>query len=148
MYVKLTNGAVSQFPYSLGQLKADYPNVSFPIAPSAQSLAEYEVFSVTRSTPPAYDGRTHRLTQAVAKLDGAWTEIWTVVNLPEDEAGANIRSERNARLAACDWTQLADSPLDPDGKLAWQLYRETLRMIPQQTGFPFNVEWPPAPGEN
>lgn len=59
--------------------------------------------------------------------------------------GASIREERNKLLTESDWTQLADSPLDADGKLAWALYRETLRMIPQQDGFPETVNWPPKP---
>lgn len=59
-----------------------------------------------------------------------------------------VRAMRNEKLASCDWTQLADSPLDADGKAAWALYRETLRMVPEQTGFPWDVEWPPVPGDN
>jgi hypothetical protein len=42
--------------------------------------------------------------------------------------------------------QLADSPLSPDDKLAWQFYRETLRMVPEQPGFPWEIQWPPVPG--
>jgi hypothetical protein len=61
------------------------------------------------------------------------------------EQGKAVRTDRNKRLADCDWTQLADSPLDPDGKLAWALYRETLRMVPQQAGFPWEVVWPEEP---
>jgi hypothetical protein len=57
-----------------------------------------------------------------------------------------VRNYRNELLSACDWTQLIDSPLDADAKLAWQLYRETLRMVPQQPGFPWNVTWPSVPG--
>lgn len=148
MYVKLNNGAVSEFPYSLGQLKAEHPNTSFPAEPTAQCLAEYEVFSVVRTPAPVIDSRTHQLTQGVELIDGKWTQVWTSVQLPENEAGANIRNERNRRLADCDWTQLGDSPLDADGKLAWQLYRETLRMVPQQPDFPWDVQWPPVPGSN
>lgn len=61
------------------------------------------------------------------------------------EQGKVVRAERNHRLADSDWTQLGDSPLNPDAKGAWQLYRETLRMVPQQPGFPWNVNWPPEP---
>lgn len=69
----------------------------------------------------------------------------TAEQLLEPILAGEVRAERNRRLASCDWTQLADSPLDLDGKGAWQLYRETLRMVPQQTGFPWNVQWPPEP---
>jgi hypothetical protein len=56
-----------------------------------------------------------------------------------------IREERNKLLAETDWTQVNDAPFDADQKLAWALYRETLRMIPEQPGFPETVNWPPKP---
>ena len=60
----------------------------------------------------------------------------------DDEQGARVRDDRNARLAACDWTQLADAPSDAT---AWATYRAALRDVPQQEGFPWNVTWPDAP---
>jgi len=62
-----------------------------------------------------------------------------------DRKAAEVREERNRLLSESDWTQTVDAPFDADGKLAWALYRETLRMIPQQDGFPETVNWPPKP---
>lgn len=77
------------------------------------------------------------------------SEQWEAYCFGKDaEQGKVVRADRNKRLADCDWTQLADSPLDPDSKAAWALYRETLRMVPQQPGFPWNIDWPPVPGSN
>jgi hypothetical protein len=53
-----------------------------------------------------------------------------------------VRTERNARLFASDWTQLADSTVDKD---AWAVYRQALRDVPSQEGFPWNVIWPDQP---
>lgn len=53
-----------------------------------------------------------------------------------------IRSERDARIAACDWTQLPDAPLTAEAKAAWAAYRQQLRDITAQAGFPQVVEWP------
>lgn len=53
-----------------------------------------------------------------------------------------IRAQRNALLAACDWTQVADAPVD---QAAWAVYRQELRDIPDQPGFPADVVWPVAP---
>jgi len=64
------------------------------------------------------------------------------------EQGKAVRADRNKRLADCDWTQLGDSPLNPDDKLAGQLYRETLRMVPEQPKFPWEIQWPLEPGAN
>lgn len=52
------------------------------------------------------------------------------------------RAERNALLAASDWTQVADAPVD---QAAWAAYRQALRDIPQQAGFPHDVVWPEQP---
>lgn len=56
--------------------------------------------------------------------------------------GAEIRAERNAKLAVTDWTQITDATVD---KTAWGIYRQALRDIPAQSGFPNNVTWPDAP---
>jgi len=58
-----------------------------------------------------------------------------------DQAAA-VRTERNSRLAACDWTQVADSPVD---KAAWATYRQSLRDITSQPGFPWEITWPTSP---
>lgn len=60
------------------------------------------------------------------------------------EQAKNIRDTRTQRLSDCDWTQLADSP--SANKTAWATYRQALRDITKQSGFPWNVTWPTAPG--
>jgi len=52
------------------------------------------------------------------------------------------RNKRNQLLTATDWTQIADAPVD---KAAWATYRQALRDIPQQEGFPDNIIWPTQP---
>ena len=70
-----------------------------------------------------------------------------LAQLAIDEANASqaqwerIRSDRNARLAACDWTQLPDAPVDAG---AWAVYRQALRDITDQSN-PLEVVWPTAP---
>lgn len=53
-----------------------------------------------------------------------------------------VRSRRSALLAQCDWTQLADAPVD---QTSWSVYRQALRDMPQQEGFPHSVVWPTKP---
>jgi len=61
-----------------------------------------------------------------------------------DEAllAAQTRNHRNYLLAASDWTQVNDAPVD---RAAWAVYRQALRDVPQQAGFPNVIEWPVAP---
>ena len=53
-----------------------------------------------------------------------------------------IRQQRNQLLKASDWTQVADAPVD---KQAWATYRQALRDITEQAGFPNNVVFPTPP---
>ena len=56
---------------------------------------------------------------------------------------AELRAERNALLAASDWTQAPDAPTANDA--AWKVYRQTLRDLPQRTVYPNAPQWPTAP---
>ena len=58
------------------------------------------------------------------------------------EQSASVRTSRNDKLAQCDWTQIADSTAD---KTVWATYRQMLRDVTAQDGFPWNVTWPEAP---
>lgn len=59
-----------------------------------------------------------------------------------EQLALEARAERNQLLAASDWTQVADAPVD---QAAWATYRQALRDITTQTGFPENVTWPAQP---
>jgi|GEM_PF-1196292 len=62
-----------------------------------------------------------------------------------DRASANVRSQRDTLLDECDWTQVADAPLTTEEVAEWTTYRQALRDIPQQVGFPETVDWPVEP---
>ena len=55
---------------------------------------------------------------------------------------AQARAQRDALLTESDWTQVADAPVD---QAAWATYRQALRDLPAQAGFPENIDWPVAP---
>jgi hypothetical protein len=60
----------------------------------------------------------------------------------DTEQAASVRQTRNDKLKESDWTQLVDSTAD---KALWATYRQTLRDISSQTGFPFDITWPEQP---
>ncbi len=62
----------------------------------------------------------------------------------EDVAFARIVAERDALLAASDWTQLPDSPVD---QKAWAAYRQKLRDLPTSTKDAAKPAWPKPPKE-
>jgi hypothetical protein len=63
-------------------------------------------------------------------------------DVPNDYLFERIRNWRNAELAACDWTQLADSTAN---KSAWAEYRKELRDLPAQNADPKKIVFPTRP---
>jgi hypothetical protein len=62
--------------------------------------------------------------------------------MKDAEHANSVRNSRNNMLKDSDWTQLADAPVD---KAAWATYRQALRDITAQAGFPWTIDWPVAP---
>jgi hypothetical protein len=60
----------------------------------------------------------------------------------EEKKADFIRNKRNKLLLDTDWTQLADSPLSEEKKETFRAYRQALRDITEQEGFPQNIVWP------
>lgn len=60
-----------------------------------------------------------------------------------EEVAVQVRVQRDYLLAQTDWTQAVDVPQSIKDK--WAPYRQALRDIPQQEGFPYNVVWPTKP---
>jgi hypothetical protein len=58
------------------------------------------------------------------------------------EQAKSVRATRGEKLADSDWTQVADAPVD---KAVWATYRQALRDITAQSGFPWTITWPDAP---
>lgn len=67
-------------------------------------------------------------------------KAWPAVR--DRQAYAGLRAERDALLAASDWTQVPDAPVDA---AAWAKYRQALRDLPATTKDPASVKWPKAP---
>lgn len=62
-----------------------------------------------------------------------------------EDAARELRAERDARLAACDWTQQPDAPVTDKQRAAWAKYRQALRDLPADTKDPRSPAWPPCP---
>lgn len=56
-----------------------------------------------------------------------------------------VRANRNERLSASDWTQVADAPVNQE---AWAAYRQALRDLPQTYTGQGPIPWPTAPESN
>lgn len=142
MYAKIKNNVVTHFPYSMADLYRDNPNTSFPTTLTTDTLLAFDVHKVIQTSVISVDSKTHRPIQSLQQIDGVWTQQWVAQQLPESAAADNVRGFRDAQLVKSDWTQVADAPVD---KAAWATYRQALRDITQQAGFPWDVQWPQVP---
>jgi hypothetical protein len=80
--------------------------------------------------------------------DGVLWQTWIMSNPhPVTLDPEEVRAERNAKLAASDWTQFPDSPLTNDQRAEWSAYRHLLRELTGQKGFPSQVIWPEPPNQ-
>jgi len=151
MYIKITNGIVEN--YSISQLYRDNPQVSFPQNIPDATLVEFGVYPLRATTQPTYNVATERIeVGAPVQQDDEWVQVWNVVSLTAEEmqqrndATANaVRIQRGELLVASDWTQVDDSPLTNIKKAEWASYRQALRDVTAQTGFPWTITWPDAP---
>jgi hypothetical protein len=62
-----------------------------------------------------------------------------------DFASGSAQVTRNDLLYKSDWTQITNNPLTPELQQQWAVYRQQLRDITEQSGYPFNIIWPTPP---
>lgn len=93
----------------------------------------------------AADGSEDAFIGDLASISEAEADALRAPRVSPDDQAAAIRAERNAMLATCDWTMLPDAPLSAAQIASWQSYRQALRDLTDQAGFPATVVWPVAP---
>lgn len=156
MYAEVKDGSLVTFPYTYDTLVLKNPNTRFSqdhlldmYRDTEDNLAGNELVFVVQEDQPAYDRKTQvvELNSQPTQINGVWTLSWSVIALTaeqqsqvtSDEA-TSIRNKRNELLSNSDWTQGKDIPENISS--AWAVYRQALRDIPEQQGFPWNVQWP------
>jgi hypothetical protein len=147
--MNLINLQTLQYPVSIYTVRSENPNTSYPDSPSFVP----DGYAAVETAPlPDYDRNTQKIVELPpVQESGRWKQVWDVVSLPIDEQqklrdakAASVRKQRDALLTQSDWTQLPDAPVD---SAAWASYRQALRDVPAQAGFPFEVVWPVKPLE-
>ena len=93
IYVLAPNQTVEIFPYSIGDLKRDNPNTSFPRNPSEETLAAYNVFPVVEQPTPDYNPATQDLNQLDPTfVGGQWLQTWQITDASGEQISARIRA--------------------------------------------------------
>ena len=142
------SGDVQTYPYSIARLRKDNPTTSFTASPTDAMVEEWNVYpvNVTTETLGADQKRVFATTPSL--VDGKWVLAHTATDMSADEIASrdetlaiNVRGDRDARLALTDWRAGSDLTLTSE----WATYRQALRDIPGQAGFPHTITWPTEP---
>ena len=106
LLVKATGSTVQQYPYSIGLLRKENPNTSFPKQVSAEDMASFNVYPVTEVTPTVSDTQKLVKVWTPTLVGGDWVLAHEAVDLTSEDIAeatavlaANMREERNKRLA-------------------------------------------------
>ena len=162
MQIKINEGVLTEQGF-----RALFPSTSMP-----QQLTEDVINSfggaVIFEGPQASGGSVYQYSQGagIEQINGKWftkyvlgpvftdstNEEGIVTTAAEAEAAYKatkdaeqakaVRDQRVVLLRDSDWTQVADAPVD---QAAWATYRQALRDVTEQAGFPWTVEWPETP---
>lgn len=160
--IKQTGEVVSEQTF-----RAMHPNTSMPQQLTEELINDFGG-DVVFEGPQASGGTVYQYSQrqGVEQINGKWytkyvlgpvftdttAEDGIVTTAAEHEAAykamkdaeqaKSVRATRGEKLKDSDWTQVADAPVD---QAAWATYRQALRDLTAQAGFPWTVEWPTQP---
>ena len=150
------------------EFRALHPSTSFTQQINAETLDAFGA-DVVFEGPQATGGTVYQYSQAsgVELVNGKWftkhilgpifidreaTETEPAQTAAQQEAAyktakdadqaKSVRTSRNDKLKECDWTQISDATVD---QTVWATYRQALRNISSQEGFPWTITWPEQP---
>lgn len=144
MYIKVINEI--PISYSIEQLRYENPNISFPNNISNEILEKFDVYPYSVQEIPSINDKTQKIEEGdIIKENGNWIKSWNIIDKNEQEIliwtetkSLDAKEKRNILLSETDFYALRDNTLTPE----MAEYRQKLRDITLQDGFPENVEWP------
>ena len=111
-----------------------------------ESLGANVVFEGPQAQPTRYQVAFR---DGVEQVEGKWYTKYSVIDMDAEaitskdaEQAKSVRSTRDTKLKDTDWTQITDATVN---KTVWATYRQALRDVPTQSGFPWTITWPTQP---
>ena len=135
-----------------GEVRGLYPNTSFPKTWSPELVEELGLDVVFESPTPTTTVYQTAFKDGVEQVAGKWVWKWSISEMDDEtkatkdaEVAKNVRASRDAKLAECDWLVIKAAETGVPLAADWAAYRQALRDVPAQAGFPHNVTWPVKP---
>lgn len=153
MFIQIKDGVPVGNAVVEENLRAIFPQHNFPslFTPNDVEPFGFGIYEFTQIPEVKYPYQLIEVDPTLSQ-NGIWYQCWSQVEMTQDEKNQAtikqstiVRNERTYRLAICDWTQGVDAPLTQEQKTLWAAYRQALRDVPSQSGFPWKVTWPTTP---
>ena len=161
-YIKLSTGEIK----TQGEWRQANKHMSLPRVWTADTLTDLELTAVLAAPKPSCTDLQNVVSDGVTTdANGNTVEAWSVVDKFADTTDADgvvttkaehetaytarlvadketsIRNDRDRRIALTDWTASTDVTMTAE----MTTYRQALRDVPAQAGFPNTITWPEAP---
>lgn len=137
---------------SQGEIRQMYPNTSFPKTWSPELVEELGLDPVFESPAPVTTIYQTAYKDGVEQVNGKWVWKWSISEMDDEtkaykdaEAAKGVRATRDRLLAEGDWLVIKAMETGVALSTDWAAYRQALRDVPAQAGFPHNVTWPSKP---
>jgi hypothetical protein len=138
---------------SQGEVRSMYPNTSFPSQWTPALVEELGLDPVFESpTPTTTRYQTAYKDGVEQDAQGRWLWKWSISEMDDETKAAKdaeqakaVRATRDGKLAECDWVVIKNLELNQNIPGVWEVYRQGLRDVPAQAGFPHDITWPEKP---
>jgi hypothetical protein len=157
MLIKLENGIPVGNPIDEKNFRTLHNNTSFPRSLTVDCVEPfgYGLYQYTRPPVPGTHFKVEE-TVPVKNSDGIYMQTWETKAMSAEEIEKStelkkveIKRLRDEKLKASDWTMMYDvrenDRYSDEFIQAWLNYREDLREISTQKGYPWNIRWPIEP---
>lgn len=104
MHALIVDGVVHKYPYTIGMLRKDNPNTSFPKRPDNELLAQWGMQLVAKTDRPDVDYKKNVNEGTPVLVGDQWTQVWNVTDATAEEI-----AERKAQLTAQAEAQRAEA---------------------------------------
>lgn len=134
------------YPYSISEFRKEHANVSFPRVIPPEMFEEYGIYIVVETDPPEHDSWSQYVSgEPPIKTNEGVIQQWSVKDYSDEVLSQKARDERSYLLMQSDWLSLKAQEQGVDLDASWVTYRQALRDITDQEGFPRTIVWPTAP---
>lgn len=137
---------------SQGEVRSLYPNTSFPSQWSVELVEELGLDPVFETPAPTVTRYQTAYKDGVEQVAGKWVWKWSIFEMDDEakaakdaEAAKAVRADRDKRIAETDWIVIKNLELNQNVPGVWEVYRQELRDVPAQAGFPHEITWPSKP---